>query len=162
MNNLNRLGVLCLCSALLAGCDFSDSETDDNEIEYTPIEFTIASEGTQSDVTSGQILEAKNSNRFNEIWLDIPSISGTDPNPNFENNEVMVLLSTINVCSSLEITEVSENDYTRLITATEVYSSHPGLCDPSEDAFGKFDYAMVEFERSTKPVSVIYKVRNDY
>lgn len=162
MNNLKTLGLLCLGVTLLSGCELEDSECDETAIEYTPIEFTIASEGSQSDVTGGQILEAKNSNRFNEIWLDIPSISGTAPNPNFENNEVVVLLSTIDVCSSLEITEVSENDYTRLITATEVYSSNPGLCDPSIDAFGKYDYAMVEFKRTNKPISVIYKIRNDY
>ncbi len=159
---MKKIGVLCLSVTLLAGCDMEESDSDESVLEYTPIDFTIASEGTQSDVTGGQILEAKNSNRFNEIWLDIPSISGTVPNPNFENNEVIVLLSTIDVCSSLEITEVSENDYTRLITATEVYSSNPGLCDPSVEAFGKYDYAMVEFKRTAKPVSVIYKVRNDY
>ena len=154
--------MIFLSAALILGCEFENSDTDDSVIEYTFIDFTIASEGTQSDVTGGQILEVKNENRFDEIWLGIPSISGVAPSPNFETNEIVVLLTNINVCSNLEITEVSENDYTRLITATEVYTSNPGLCDPSEEAFGKFDYAMVEFERSAKPVSVIYKVRNDY
>ena len=162
MNNFNKLGVFCLSVILLVGCDFEDSDTDDSDTEYTPIDFTITSEGIQSDVTGSQILEAKNSNEFDKILLDIPSISGEAPNPNFETNQVVVLLTNIDVCSKLEVSEVSENDYTRLITATEVYSSHPGLCDPSEDAFGKFDYAIVEFERSAKPVSVVYEVRNDY
>ena len=162
MNNLNKLGLLCLSATLLLGCDFEDSDTDKNDIEYTPIDFTIASEGIQSDVIGSQILEAKNSNGFDEILLNIPSISGAAPNPNFETNQVVVLLTNIGVCSNLEISEVSENDYTRLITATEVYSSNPGLCDPSEEAFGKFDYAIVEFERTIKPVSIIYEVRNDY
>jgi hypothetical protein len=162
MNSLNKLGVLCLIVTLLLGCDFEGTGTDESVIEFTPIDFTIASEGIQSDVTDRQILEAKNSNSFDEILLDIPSISGAAPNPNFETNQVVVLITNIDVCSNLKISEVSENNYTRLITATEVYSFNPGLCDPSEEAFGKFAYAMVEFERSAKPVSVIYKVRNDY
>lgn len=164
MKFLNKLGVLCLSMTLLIGCDVEDSDSDSDRgiNEYTPIDFTIASEGTQSDLAGGQILEAKNSERLNEIWLNIPSISGVAPNPNFEINEVVVLLTNISVCSSLEITEVSENDYTRLITATEVYSSNPGLCDPSIEALGKLDYAIVEFQRSGKPVSVIYDIRNDY
>ncbi|MGR6871548.1 hypothetical protein ACU6U9_04410 [Pseudomonas sp. HK3] len=72
------------------------------------------------------------------------------------------MLTNIGVCSNLEITEVSENNETRLITATEVYEFNPGLCDPSVEALDKLDYAMVEFERSSKPVSVVYKTRNDY
>ena len=77
-------------------------------------------------------------------------------------NEVAVLLINIGIFSSLEKTDISENNETRLITATEVYECNPVLCDLSVEALDKLDYAMVEFERSSKPVSVVYKTRNDY
>jgi len=162
MSNPIKLGTLSLSIILLAGCIADDSGTDGASNEFTPIEFIITSEGSQTDVTGGQVLVAKNSDRFNEISLQIPSISGVQPNPNFDENEAVFLLTNISACSSLEITDISENEYTRLITATEVYSSNPGLCDPTIEAFQQLDYSVVEFERSGKPVSVLYKTRNDY
>lgn len=162
MSNSIKLGVLSLGIVLIAGCIVDDSESDDTLNEFTPIEFIITSEGSQTDVTGGQILVAKNSDRFNEVSLKIPSITGVQPNPNFDENEAVFLLTNIGACSILEVTDVSENEYTRLITATNVFLSNPGLCDPIVEAFQRLDYAIVEFERSGKPVSVLYKTRNDY
>ncbi|MDH5218159.1 MAG: hypothetical protein OEX19_10710 [Gammaproteobacteria bacterium] len=133
------------------------------ESSYDPIDFIIASQGTQTDVVGGQLLEARNENRFNEIMSTIPSISGEDPNPNFEINQVIVILSSISVCSSMEITDVSENEFTRLVTVTEVFNSDPSLCDPTPEAFDNLEYAIVEFKRdSHDSVSTIYKRRNDF
>lgn len=162
MNTWKTASVICLSTTLLMGCNLDISDSDDSTTEFTEIGFTIASEGTQSDIMGGQILEAKYSHHFNDILLNIPSYSGSVPSPNFEINEVVVLLSTSDACSSLEISGVSENDDTRLMTVTEVFAFDPALCDPSPEALGKLDYAMVEFERTAKPVSVIYKVRRNY
>ena len=154
---------LMFVAVSISGCIADSTANGNDEINFIPIDFKIASQGTQIDVPGGQVLEARSWDRFNAIWSTIPSISGESPNPNFVNNQVVVLLSTINACSSLEITDVSENGYTRIVTATEVYASDPGLCDPALEAITAKEYAIVEFERGGyKPVSVIYKQRNDF
>lgn len=114
------------------------------------------------DVVGGQILEAKQANRWDEILSTIPAMTGDTMDVNFASNEVLVLLSSFGVCSKLEITDVSDNTQTRLINATQVYSFVPGLSNPTKDPLSKRAHAMVTFDRSVKPVSVLYQAQNDY
>jgi hypothetical protein len=153
---------LLAAATLLVGCMAESSDSEAEGSEYSSIEFNIVSQGSQTDVPGGQIIEAKNEDRFTDIWATIPSITGESPNPDFENNQVVFILSRINACSFLEITDVSENESTRLVTVTEVITVNPGLCDPTLEAFIALEYAIVEFELSGLPTSVIYKKRNDF
>jgi len=133
-----------------------------NEKEFYPIEFRVASQGAQSDVPGGQVLEAVNEARFNQIWATLPSMTGEKPILDFEKNQAVVILSQIVVCSSIEITDVSENAHTTLVTVTEVVEIEPGLCDPRPNTGELRKYAVVEFEYNGLPVSVLYQKRNDY
>lgn len=144
------------------GCKNETQETSIDGNGFSAIDFNISSQGRQSDIHNQQILVAINENIFNDILLAIPSMSGQLLAPNFETNQAVVLLSTIGPCSSLEITDVSENNDTRLITVTKVTESDPGLCNPTINAFYELEYAIVEFKRSSLPVSVAFKSKNDY
>ena len=160
MRNFIKINVFIFNLVFLSGCVPEDSNDDKNKFEK--IEFTITSQGTQSDVFGGQVITVKNSDMFDEISLRIPSISGASAEPNFEENQATFLLSNISACSSLEITQVSENMHTRLITVTEVINTNPGLCDPSPEGFSNLEYAIIEFKRAGMPVSVLYETRNNY
>ncbi|WP_444943523.1 hypothetical protein ACJJIK_18490 [Microbulbifer sp. ZKSA006] len=70
---------------------------------------------------------------FNNIWLTIPTISGDTPCPDFEVNQAVVILTEITVYSGLEVMN-----------------------------FDRCQYAMIEFERGNKPVSVLFKEKNGY
>lgn len=160
MSNFIKINVFILNLILLCGCVAEDSNYNENKLEK--IEFTITSQGTQSDVSGGQVITVKNSSMFDEVSLRIPSISGSSAEPNFEENQATFLLSNISACSSLEITQVSENKHTRLITVTEVVDTNPGLCDPSPEGFSNLKYVIIEFKRSGMPVSILYETRNNY
>lgn len=160
MRNFITISAFIFSLILLSGCVAEDSSDDDNEFEN--IEFSITSQGTQSDVSGGQVITVKNSSMFDEVSLRMPSISGSSAEPNFEENQATFLLSNISACSSLEITQVNENKHTRLITVTEVVDTNPGLCDPSPEGFSSLKYAIIEFKRSGMPVSILYETRNNY
>ncbi|AJQ97201.1 hypothetical protein [Gynuella sunshinyii] len=154
---------LSLGSMLLSSCSDSNAQSfNDNLNDFVNIDFVVVSQGYQTDQEGGQLLVANNQQRFTDIWQTIPSISGETPNPDFESNQVAIILTTISVCSSLEITSVSENEETILLEATKVTTTNPGLCDPTPEAFGQRDYAMVEFARTSKPVSIIYRARDEF
>jgi len=154
--------VLVLALSITMTACVEDSEADTNDDKYIAKEFNIISQGWQTDLPGGRILNARNQDVFNEIWLTIPSISGQTPYPDFESNQVAVILTGISACSSLELSSVEEDDYTTLITITEVYTEDPGLCDPTVEAFSHNQYVMLEFIRDPKPVSVLFDKRNEY
>ncbi len=158
---ISLLGMLVI-PTFISGCMSDNSAIGTDESEFMSVEFRVASQGTQTDVPGGQILEARNEARFTDIWGTIPSISGESPNVDFEKNQVVVILSQISACSSLEVTDVSENEYTRLVSLAEVFTSDPGLCDPTPEAFNLLEYAIIEFERKGLPVSVMYTTRYDF
>jgi hypothetical protein len=143
----------------LSGC-LSESSATEND--FNKVDFKITSQGSQSDTHGGQLIVALNEIQFNELLNRIPSISGDYPEPDWGNNEVVTILSRISACSALEVTSVTENSETTLITVSNVTSTDPALCDPTIEAFQSLEYAMVEFVRNNKPVSVIYKNRDDY
>ncbi|WP_445355684.1 hypothetical protein ACJJI5_04950 [Microbulbifer sp. EKSA008] len=134
----------------------------ENEDKFSEKEYNLFSQGYQTDIPYAKILTAYNQEAFNNIWLTIPTISGDTPYPDFEVNQAVVILTEITVCSILEVTSVEENSYTTLITITQVYNIEPALCDPSPEGFYRYEYAMIEFERDFKPVSVLFKERDDY
>ena len=160
MRNFIKVNALIFNYILLSGRVAQDSNDDENK--FKNIEFSITSQGTQSDVSGEQVITVKNSNMFDEVSLRIPSISGSAAEPNFEENQATFLLSNISACSSLEITQVSENIHTRLITVTEVKNTAPGLCDPSPESITNLEYAIIEYKRAGLPVSILYETRNNY
>ena len=147
---------------LIQACSDSNAQNQQLENGFTNVPFSVLSQGHQTDETGGQLLVAKNEARFDEIWQSVPSISGDIPDPNFETNQVATVLSTIAACASLEVTNVSENGETTLIEITKVISSDPGLCDPTLEAFSQLQYAMVEFERNSMPISILYRTRSEF
>jgi hypothetical protein len=151
--------VLSIAIIYLSGCL---SESNAKEDKFNNVDFQITSQGSQNDTHGGQLIVALNEIQFNELLNRIPSISGDYPEPDWDNHEVVTILSHISACSDLEVTSVTENSETTLITVSNVTSSDPSLCDPTIEAFQSLEYAMVEFVRNNKPVSVIYKNRDDY
>ncbi|GAA3914964.1 hypothetical protein [Litoribacillus peritrichatus] len=145
----------------LSGC-LEDSNAQTAENIFTPVEFSVISQGSQSDLSTEQYLVAKNEDRFNEIWLSVPSISGDVPLVDFAENNVLTVLSSIGVCSGLEVTNVEENEHTIIFNLTEVVTFDPGLCDPSPEAFENFSYAMIAYPKIFKNVSVVWGYREDF
>ena len=156
-----KIGLFSLSAILLTGCIPDDSESTNDFEEFTPFNFKVLSQGTQNDIEGGQMLEVRNIDRYTEVLQTIPSASDVTSTPDFETSHVVFLLANTDACSGLEITEVSENDSTVLITATLVYEQQPFSCPLEDEGSQQLNYAVIEYGRTGMSASVIYKTRFD-
>ena len=159
-----RIFVVVLFSAcalpILAGC-ISDSEAEAVD-EFTDLSFAIVSESTQSDIRNQRLEAITNVSEFSQLISSAPSMKGALTNPDFSSTTLSAVFPGFSPCTDIEASSVQENADTAAINLTKVITVFPGLCDPSPQGLSNKDYALISTDRITKPISFLFKKRNDY
>jgi len=155
---------LLLLVSLVGGCS-PDSLADSSLPDISEqVEFSVTSNGSQLEIDHAQINEINTYTHFSDLIMQIPSMSGDIPLPDFNSIDMVAILSGVSAanCSRLNILAVTDDEYTRTVEVEELIHTAPGLCDPSVDAFSSRLYIFVEVSKTHKPVSVIYSDRESF
>lgn len=154
-----KLSILGLSVFLLLGCIPEDAEQDNDFGEFNSIPFNILSQGTQNDVPGGRFIEVRNLSRFTDVIQEVPSMSDVITAPDFEQRHAVFVFTDTDACSSLDISDISENAATVLITATITYSTSQPFCDQENETSNQLNYVILDYQRTGMKASILYKTK---
>ncbi len=145
---------------LLYGCSSKSSASDNavldcnNEVS-TAIDYSIVSEGYQTDITNQQIHRINKDLQYSEHLSMLPSLSGDIPAINLHEYTLISILSGFSNCNDLEITGIEENDSTITVHALKVRDG-TASCDPPP--LVQYAYVFIKIPlASAKPISVVFE-----
>ena len=140
-----RAMLILLISISMSGCVESSSANQSSNIDHT-----VVSSGIQMGIDNQQTHVLRNAATYS-TFISSTQILGVIPNPDFTQNMLVGIFSTLGSCDSLSVSSVEDLDGSIVISLS---STKAEVCT----AVVGNHYLFIEMAQSTKQVSVIYKI----
>ncbi len=141
-----KLVTILICCMSVSAC-FSNSDAgQSNDITYS-----VVSNGLQTGINSQQIHVIKNSSEYSSLISGV-QLLGELPNPDFNENMLVGIFTTLNSCYSYSISSVKDIEGS-IVISVNITSENIEACNP---VVGN-GYIIISTAQSSKQVSVLFK-----
>ena len=137
--------VFLLIFLSVTACIDSSSGNESGNVSYV-----VTSQGLQTGLENQQTHVLRNSNDYSEL-MSTTQLLGVVPNPDFDQDMLVALFTTLNSCYSVSVSSVVETE-----VSLEVMVTLDGPADVCATVVGA-NYVFIETAQSPKQVSVIYE-----